>query len=90
MIVETDTPEAELVAALRQALDQAAEAGTENEANTITTKEYIEASGVSEYRARRQLAELCEARVLVRDYIARVNPWGDRQRVKGYRYVGGE
>lgn len=77
--------EDELVAILRAA----AAAEPENEPNTITTREYIDASGLTEYKARRQLRALAESGVLKPDYIGRTNAWGDRQHIKGYRYAGG-
>lgn len=78
--------EDELVAILRAAT----EAEPENEPNTITTTEYVTATGISDYKARKQLKALVEAGVLRCAYIARINSWGDKQTVKGYRYVGGQ
>lgn len=84
MIVETDTPENELVRILLE-LQQAE---PENESNTLTTSEFVAATGWPRARALAHLNRLADSGVLERCMVARVNGWSERRSVKGFRYVG--
>lgn len=84
MKVQTDTPEEELIKALQAAL----EAQPDIEPGTITKREYAALRDVSDYTARKELDILMDAGALEASYVMRINAWKERQRVKGYRYVG--
>ena len=81
-----EVTEDELLAEIQALLEKSE---SENETGTITTPELIAQFHIGYPRAKILLESLIESRVLVRDRVLRVDPWGGHNRVKGYRYASG-
>jgi len=80
--------EDELIAALDNARKSSVD-GRSNEPYTVTQPEAREIFKLSRRKTKRILNKMCDAEILVRDKIGRVNNWGDYNHVPGYRLKRG-